>query len=174
MAISDELRRIYASNPTDKFYVETISLAHPVFENGISYFTNQNGGWVGNLEAGGQAAYQYLPFVTLPPASEDEAALTLQVTMDNSSRTLMETLEFMGTTPQQPIEVVYRIYIGTVTGGTVQQSPILQNDPPLRLWVSSVLATQDAVSFSATTSNLRDLPFPRQLYTTGLYPGLER
>ena len=66
------------------------------------------------------------------------------------------------------------IYIGTVTGGTVQPSPTLQNNPPLRLWVSSVLATQDAVSFSATTSNLRDLPFPRQLYTTGLYPGLER
>ena len=170
MAISEELKRIYASAPTDSYYVETLSLAHPVFENGISYFTNLNGGWVGNLEGGGQAAYQYLPFVTLPPASADEAALTLQVALDNSSRALMETLENMSTTPQQPIEVVYRIYIGSSAGA----SPILQNDPPLKLWVSSVLATQDAVNFSATTANLRDLPFPRQLYTTALYPGLER
>ena len=173
MAISEELKKVYATAPVATYYIETLSLAHPIFPNGIRYITNNNGspeeelaGYVGNLEGGGQAAYEFVPFLVIPPAAEDEAALTLQVAMDNSSRVLMEELETMAQTPSQPIEVVYRVYISG--------SPTLQNDPPLKLWVSSVLATQDSVSFSATTTNLRELPHPRQLYNIDLYPGLER
>ena len=173
MAISEELKKIYATAPVASYYIETLSLAHPIFPNGIRYLTNHSGspdtelaGYVGNLEGGGQAAFEFVPFVVIPPSAEDEAALTLKVGLDNSSRVLMEELETMAQTPSQPIEVVYRIYINN--------SAALQNDPPLKLWVSSVIATQDSVSFSATTTNLRDLPFPRQLYNTDLFPGLYR
>ena len=165
MPISEELKAIYASAPVDDFYIETLSLYHPIFENEVRHITNQNGGWVGNL-AVGQAAFNYVPFVVIPPSAGDEGALTLKVGLDNSNRTVMQDLELMADTPSQPIEVIYRVYLNS--------SAAIQNDPPLRLWVSSVVATQYNVSFSATTTNLRDLPFPRVLYTTDLYPGLER
>lgn len=167
MAISDELKRVYASAPIDDFYVETLSLEHPTFANGVRYLTNQNGGWVGSLETGGQAAYDYVPFVSLPPASQDQAAITLNIVIDNASRELMYELENMAQTPSQPITVVYRVYLNS--------SPTtLQNDPPTRLWVANVVADQRTVSFAASTTNLRNTPFPSKLYTTELFTGLKR
>ena len=169
MPISEELKKIYASAPTNDFYVETLSLSHPSFPNGVTRLTNHNGGWIGRLGSGhgGKATYNYLPFVIVPPSSGDEGAIVLKVVMDNSNRSLMDSLELMAQTPSQPIKVIYRVYLNS-------DPERLQNDPPLTLWASSVVATQNAISFSATTTNLRDLPFPRMLYTTALYPGLER
>ena len=167
MAISEELKKVYATAPVDNFYIETLSLEHPIFPNGVRYLTNNNGGWIGNLETGAGVVYEFAPFVAIPPAAEDEAALTLQVGLDNSGRQLMDQLETMAQTPSQPIEVVYRVYL-TSDPGT------LQNNPPLRLWVAAVVATQDIVSFSASTTNLRNTPFPSKLYNIDLYPGLER
>lgn len=167
MAISDELKRIYATAPIDDFYVETLSLEHPAFENGVRYLTNQNGGWIGNLEGGGRAAYQYVPFITLPPASQDQAAISLNIVIDNVSRELMFELERMAQTPSQPITVVYRVYLNS-------GQATLQNNPPIKLWVSNVVADQNSVSFAATTTNLRNTPFPSKLYTTVLFTGLKR
>ena len=167
MAISEELKKIYATAPNDDFYVETLSLEHPIFEHGVTHITNQNGGWVGNLESGGQAAYTYVPFTVIPPSSGDEGALVLKVVLDNSARPLIDSLEYMSQTPSQPIKLVFRIYINS-------DPETIQNSPPLVMYVSSVLATQESISFAATTTNLRDLPFPRQLYSIDLYPGLER
>lgn len=167
MAISDQLKRVYASAPTDDFYVETLSLAHPAFEDGIRYLTNHNGGWVGNLETGGAVAYQYLPFIAAPPASADQAAINLQVAIDNADRNLMSELENLSLFPSEPIQVVYRVYLSS-------DSTTLQNNPPLKLDVSSVRATKDVISFSATMTNLRNRPFPSKLYTTETFPGLER
>ena len=167
MPISEELKRIYASAPVDVYYIETLSLYHPIFENGVRHITNQNGGWVGDL-AVGQAAFNYVPFVIVPPSAGDEGALSLKVGIDNAARSVMADLETLSETPSQPIEVIYRIYLSNDLTGAIQ------NDPPLKLWVSSVLATQEAVTFSATTTNLRDLPFPRVLYSIDNFPGLER
>lgn len=167
MAISEELKRIYATAPSNDFYVETLSLEHPTFTNGVRYLTNQNGGWVGNLETGGQAAYAYMPFVSLPPASQDQAAINLNIVIDNASRELMYELENMAQTPSQPITVTYRVYLNS--------SPTtLQNNPPIKLWVANVVANQQTVSFAASTTNLRNTPFPSKLYTTDLFPGLKR
>jgi len=169
MPISEELKKVYASAPVNNFYVEALSLEHPSFDNGVAHITNQNGGWVGALGDGlvGLAAFNYMPFTIIPPSSGDEGIITLKVVLDNSSRTLMDSLELMAKTPSQSIKVLYRVYLNS-------DPYVLQNDPPLKLYVSSVLATQDSLSFAATTTNLRDLPFPRMLYTTDLYPGLER
>jgi hypothetical protein len=167
MPISEELKRVYASAPNDDYYIETLSLEHPTFENGVRYLTNQNGGWIGKLETGGRAAYQYVPFVSLPPSAEDQAAITLNIVIDNASRELMYELENMAQTPSQPITVVYRVYLSS-------GQETLQNDPPIRLWVSNVVADQRSVSFAATTTNLRNTPFPSKLYNTDLFTGLKR
>ena len=167
MAISEELKAVYATAPTDRHYVECMSLAHPAFDNGVRNITNHNGGWVGLHEDGYQIAYEYAPFAAIPPKAADEAAINMQVAIDNASRTLIAELEKLAQFPSQPINVTYRVYLSS-------DPLVLQNDPPLKLSVSSVTASQDVVTFAATLTNLRDRPFPSQLYTTVLYPGLAR
>jgi len=168
MPISEDLKRIYASAPVDTYYVETMSLTHPAFTGGVRYITNAQGGWSGLLEDDTLVAYEYAPFVAIPPNGADQAALTLQVAIDNASRELMNELENISETPNEPVIVVYRVYLSGA------EPTVLQNNPPLKLNVSSVTATKDAVSFAASMTNIRNLPFPSQLYTTDLYPGLER
>ena len=167
MTISAELAAVYATAPIDRYYIETLSLEHPAFENGIRFLTNHNGGWVGDMGDGVIATYQYAPFVAVPPTDADQAAVTLNVAIDNAGKTLMEELENLASIPSQPIKVVYRVYLSS-------DPQTLQNDPPLTLSVASVTATQDVISFSATLTNLRNMPFPSVLYTTKLFPGLER
>jgi len=170
MPISPELAEVYATAPTDKYYVETLTLIHPIFENGVRHLTNHNGGWIGSMGddyPGGIATYNYAPFIASPPSDADQGAISLQVAIDNASRTLMEELERLSQFPSQPIEVIYRVYLSS-------DPQVLQNEPPLKLSVDTVTATQDFVTFNATITSLRNRPFPSQLYTTRLYPGLER
>lgn len=167
MPISDDLKEVYATAPIDNYYVETISLEHPAFLNGIQYLTNKNGGWTGYTETGSFVAYDYLPFATIPPAAADQAQVTLQVAIDNASQALMQQLEDLSLFPSEPIAVVYRVYLSS-------DPYVLQNSPPLTLDVAGVTATQDIISFSATLTNLRNRPFPAELYTVVNFPGLQR
>lgn len=167
MPISEDLKKVYSTAPVDDYYVETLSLDHPAFTLGKRYLCNQIGGWTGFLETGGFVGYEYLPFTAVPPSSADQAAINLQVGIDNASRVLMQELESVAEFPSEPIEVVYRVYLAS-------DPNTLQNDPPLKLYVSSVLANTNIISFSASLTNIRNLPFPSELYTTDFFPGLAR
>ena len=164
MPISDELKRIYTSAPTDDNYIETMELSHTLLTT--QYLTNRFGGWTGDLETGGTANYIYLPFAVIPPRASEDAALSLSVAIDNVSRELMDELETLSTNPTDPITMIYRVYLESDTA--------VQNDPPLTLDITSVQVNNYTVSFSAGTTNLRNLPFPRELYTTKRFPGLLR
>ena len=171
MPISDELKRIYVTAPIDDYYIETLALEHPLFPDtgqgaGVRYITNNRDGWTGDLETGGTATYTYLPFASIPPNGAEQAALTLQVQIDNTSRELMDELELLSTSPTDPIFITYRVYL--------QSDTAVQNDPPLRLEILSVVAKLTSIAFTAGMTNLRSRPFPAMLYTTSLYPGLER
>ena len=161
MPISDELRRIYATAPVGVYYIETLELRHPGFAAESTYITNE----VGGLDAG-PGFYQYVPFTIIPPKAGEDGSITMQVVIDNVSKTLMDELESVATAPTEPIIITYRIYLSN--------SDVVQNDPPLVLEVTSVTADQNVISFTAGMTNLRGRPFPSMLYTTQLFPGLDR
>lgn len=162
MTISAELRRIYASAPDDNYYIECMSLAHPGFASEIVYITNQLGG----LNAG-PGYFQYVPFRIVYPKAGESGALSMQVQIDNVSKSIMDELESIANAPNEPIIVTVMIFLAN-------DLTTIQNDPPLVLNCSTFVATEDVVSFTASTTNLRSRPFPSQLYTTSLYPGLKR
>jgi hypothetical protein len=171
MAISEALKEIYATAPVDRYYIETLTLVHPIFilgdnTEGNFYMTNQRDAFTGTLETGDVVEFQPVPFTAIPPNNEDESDLQLQVAIDNASRGLMDNLERLGETPNVPIEVYYRVFLS--------DDLTVQNDPPLKLDILAVKATQQMVSFSAGLTNLRSKPFPSELYTVELYPGLAR
>ena len=172
MAISDELKAVYTSAPLDRYYVETLTLKHPIFREGDNhlgefFMTNQRDGFTGTLEDSRVVEFMPVPFTAIPPNSEEQSDVQLQVGIDNASRTLMEYVEKLGRTPNVPILAVYRVYLS-------DDLTTVQNDPPLKLDIISVTATQQLISFTAGNSNKRNKPFPSQLYTTALYPGLAR
>ena len=172
MAISEGLKEIYATAPVDRFYIETLTLTHPIFIEGDNrtgefFMTNQRDGFTATLEDSRSVEFAPVPFTAIPPNSQEQSDIQLQVGIDNSSRELMSQLERLGRTPNVPIIVTYRVYLSDD-----YSEP--QNLPPLILDIISVKATQQFVSFTAGNSNQRDKPFPSQLYTTELYPGLAR
>jgi hypothetical protein len=171
MPISPELAAVYATAPTARYYIETLTLVHPIFRQGTNtfgtfYMTNQRDGFTGTLETGDVAIFEPVPFTAIPPNQEEQSDLQLQVGIDNASRELMSNLESLGETPNIPVKVIYRVFLS--------DDLTVQNDPPLTLDILAVKATQKMVSFSAGLTNLRNKPFPAQLYTTELYPGLAR
>jgi len=171
MAISDELKAIYATAPVDRYYIETLTLKHPIFRVGSNirgefFMTNQRDGFTGELEDGRFVEFQPVPFTAIPPNAEEQSDVQLQVGIDNASRELMEYVERLGSTPNVPIVVTYRVFLN--------DDLTVQNDPPLVLDIITVKATQQLISFTAGNSNQRDKPFPAQLYTTNLYQGLAR
>ena len=129
--------------------------------------TNQRELLQGTLEDGRVVNFRPVPFTAIPPNSEEQSDIQLQVGLDNTSRELMVYLERLGRKPNVPIVVTYRVFLS-------DDPSTVQNDPPLVLDIISVTATQQFVSFTAGNSNMRDKPFPSQLYTTELYPGLAR
>ena len=171
MAISDELKAVYATAPVDRYYIETLTLKHPIFRvssniRGEFFMTNQRDGFTGELVDGRFVEFQPVPFTAIPPNAEEQSDVQLQVGIDNASRELMEYVERLGSTPNVPIVVTYRVFLN--------DDLTVQNDPPLVLDIITVKATQQFISFTAGNSNQRDKPFPAQLYTTNLYPGLAR
>lgn len=167
MTISSNLKYIYASAPTNDTYIETLELRHSQLSNGSVYITNQLAGWTGVLESGAVMFFQFLPFGVVPPKSAHEGNFTLQVAIDNASKALMDQIELLAEKPTEPIQLIYRIYLGS-------DANTVQNNPPLKLSIDSISANQSILAFHAGLANLRKLPFPSMLYDTDLYPGLSR
>jgi hypothetical protein len=174
MPISAELAAVYASAPYDSYYVETLQLEHPIFAieptPGSIFITNQKDGFDNTLPDGRTVTYIPTPFVAIPPNSDENSALQLQVAIDNASRGIMDNLERLGSYPTDPITVTYRVYLSYDLG----PAGVIQNDPPLVLQVTNVTATDLSVTFTASLTNLRQRAFPSKLYTTKTYPGLAR
>ena len=167
MAISPKLAYVYSHAPVGDTHVETLELRHSQFDNGSVFITNQLAGWQAKLENGSDIFYEFLPFAVIQPQSAHEGNFTLQVAIDNASKTLMDQLERLAERPTESIILYYRVYLAS-------DPDTVQNDPPLKLSIESVSATQSVLAFNAGLANLRKQPFPALVYDTARYPGLAR
>lgn len=174
MPISDDLKRIYASAPVDVYYIETLQLNHPIFLEASTinpsssvYLVNQPGGLDAKLEDGSDVTYESAPFVAIPPNSQESNAIQLQVALDNASRALMDNLERLSQYPNIPITVYYRVYLSN-------DLTVVQNNPPLKLYVLNVTATTSTITFNAGLTNIRSKPFPNRVYNVDEFAGLAR
>jgi hypothetical protein len=167
MPISDELKAVYATAPTTDYYIETLELRHPQLRHGSRLITNQLSGWPAFLEDGEEVYFEFLPFAVKPPEAAEEGNINLQVAIDNANRELMEQLEALATRPADSIVVYYRVYLAS-------DNATVQNDPPLKLDVLSIVAKPSVITFTAGLANLRAIPFPGVLYDTRQFPGLDR
>jgi hypothetical protein len=168
MTISAELKRIYASAPTTRRYVETLELSHPLFPQTF-YLTNDTTSWVFLLSAGagGGVLFQPVPFRVQLPTTDGKGQQDLSIVLDNVGRLAMDSIEAAASMPTVNIGVVYRVYLDIA--GTAPQL-----DPPITLTLQSVVIDALAITGTASRADVLNRPFPSELYRVDLFPGLNR
>lgn len=166
MPISNELKRIYASAPSDRRYIETLSIAHSAFP-ATFYINNAQAVWRFMLEDARLVDFNPVPFQLVWPTVDSKGHQDLQLVIDNVGRDAMDAIEAAAASPQEPIEVTVRVYLN------VADSPP-QNAPPLKLSLSEIHVTKEAVTGTAMRADVLNRLFPSLLYRTDTYPGLDR
>jgi hypothetical protein len=166
--VSAELKRVYASAPFDRRYIETLELSHPYFPQTF-YLTNDAMPWVFLLSSGaaGGVQFQPVPFRVQLPTSDGKGQQDLQIMLDNVGRVAMDAIEAASYLPTVNIGVVYRVYLD-IAGSAPQL------EPPLTLALQSVVIDAQAITGTATRADVLNRPFPSELYRVDLFPGLNR
>jgi hypothetical protein len=164
--ITPELKRIYASAPSGRFYVETLELSHSLFPQTF-YINNNLKLWRFDLGDGTMVDFDPVPFQAIQPPRDGRGRQDLKLVIDNVGRDAMEALEAAAALPQENIKVTCRIYIN------VAETPP-QNDPPLVLTLSDIEVSTAAITGVATRADTLNKPFPFYHYRVDNFPGLNR
>jgi hypothetical protein len=166
MPISEELKRIYASNPDGERYIETLQFSHVAFSRNY-FLTNDNVQWEFLLEDLSNQVFQCIPFQLRLPVKDDSGRQDLQIAITNIGQELIEELNAASLAPRRPIECTYRVYLNR---------PLTepQNNPPLKLTILQVDLTIETLTAVATRADVLNRPFPRNVYRPDSFPGLDR
>ena len=166
MPISQALKEIYASAPTTQQYVETLSFSHSLFSQ-TYYMTSDNRAWDFLLETGQLVKFLPVPFRIVLPTIDGQGQQDMALTIANIGRDLVDPLESAIARPSEPIRCTYRVYID-------QDSTSPQNTPPLTLIITGISVTKEAVSATATRTDVLNRAFPYLTYRYTQFPGLRR
>lgn len=166
MAIGRELKRVYASAPSDRKYVETLELAHSAFPQTF-YINNGQKLWTFQTIPGLVVTFNPVPFLVVPPKLDGKGQQDLQITLDNVGRDAMNALELAAANPRENIRVTLRVYLNIANS-------LPQNDPPLVLSLANIEVTNEAISGTATRADTLNRPFPSVIYRIDTFPGLDR
>ena len=167
MTISPDLQRIYASAPQDDKYIETLEMSHPLFSRSF-FFTNDLSPWKFLLEDGKtQQDFEIVPFEIILPAQDGGGQQDLKIGIDNVGREAVEEIEAAQEDPTQPISVVYRVYLDTIL-------TVPQIDPPIRLSLTDIQVSLNAITGIATRADTLNRLFPNVVYRSETFPGLDR
>ena len=184
MAISQELKEIYATAPRNTFYVEALSLFHKGFNDkggagDAIHITNRPVFFKADfLHHNGNTyngTFNPVPFqIKLPKqdatgtADMDVVIANANITSGNSGFTMLDRIESATDYPMTPMILMYRIYVST--GGVVDPAEHL--NPAIRLDVTSIQVTGETISMSASKMSLHNRAFPANVYNVNDFPGL--
>jgi hypothetical protein len=166
MTISAALKEIYASAPTDKRYIETLSFAHSAFAS-TYYLVNDPGDWSFLLEDGRLTKFQSVGFRVELPTADAKGNQDFTIVLSNAGRDMIDPLEAASAFTANPIVMTYRIYLD-------QPGTMPQNSPPIEMRISDVVVSKSSISIQARRADILNMSFPHQLYTVTNYPGLNR
>lgn len=175
MAISPELRRLYASAPYNSVFKQTLQLYHPAFTQQY-YLTNYpeavTGVSLGTLPPDVPAdptftEFMPWPFKAVEPDNDARGQQDLRLALANVDPTIMDELQRAATSGStRPIDCLYRVYI--------DDDPDPNPDPPLYLFLSAIEANYTQISATATRADVVNAEFPRVFYTISGFPALQR
>jgi hypothetical protein len=170
MTISAALKEAYASCPSTVAELSTIEIYHPTWASPVRLVRDRVD-LTATLESSAPndpstaVLFTAFPFeFTLPRRGEGRQEL--QLTVENASRLLMDLLESLDLSVDQPVRVIYRPYLSTDLS-----APHL--NPPLKLVVRSITADVAKVTLACGYADFANRRFPRRIYRVEEFPGLE-
>jgi hypothetical protein len=165
MALSEELKAVYSSNPIATRSYDTLELTHSLFsapfrvvKDDVSHFFN--------LATGDPSTVEFVPYgfdIILPDVGSNQQ--DIKITLDNVSRLPIQELERASALIDEPIIATYRPYID---GSEDPQST------PIRLVLTNITADNYTVTAVATRPDLFKRKFPTgpQSYFDARFKGL--
>lgn len=170
MTISPALAEAYASCPATVAELSTVEIYHPTWSAPVRLVRDRID-LVATLEAGAPnnpsqpVTFAAFPFdFTLPKRGEGRQELRLVI--DNASRLLMDAIESLDLSVDQPVRVIYRPYLSTDLSAP-------HMNPPLKLAVRAIAITAQQVTLSCGYADFANRKFPRRVYRVEEFPGLE-
>lgn len=158
VTLADAIREAYTVAPVDAIIYHTLTFNHPDFTVPARVVYGYE-----DITAAGED-FIAMPFTFQLPEVSGDGPPQLKITIDNVSRVLLESIEKAAESSKQ-IEVVYRAFLNT----DLTQP---QNNPPLRLTLSSITCNVQTITAVATLANFVNKKWPRVVYTDNLFPGL--
>lgn len=104
--------------------------------------------------------YLYLPFEFTLPDDKSDSPPRVQLTMDNTERSLVSLLRSIST----PADVLVEIVLGSDLNQVELVMPSLQ--------LGDVTISESTISASLIADSLINEPYPAGLFTPGAFPGL--
>lgn len=167
MTITPDLARVYASAPSERRYVWTLELWHPLFPRRF-YITNDGQPWQFLLTPTGPLVpFVPVPFAIVLPTRDGKGQQDMQIQIDNVGREAMDAIEAASFDPTTSITVTMRAYLD-IAGSAPQDWP------PKVLALQSVTVDAGAITGTATRADTLNRPFPSVVYRVDLFPGLNR
>ena len=163
MAISNALRRVWVSNPTDSTYLDTIEIYHAAWGRSYAFVAAPQGFAGGSSK--GIVTYDPLPFSVTMPVSSGEGVTGLAINIVNTGLEMMQHLELAATRPGTPIRVTFRIYVDSDTSTPASDEIVMD---------ASASSDDTTVTLTATPADMLNVQWPRLRYRQTLFPGLSR
>jgi len=158
-----ELKRVYASAPSERRVVDTLELSHPLFPQ-VYFITKDSQAWV-FMAAGVLVTFLPVPFAIKLPTTDGKGQQDLDIVLDNIGREAMDALELAAALPTTNVAAVLRRYLDV---------PESEAKYELRLAIQSFVVSAGTIQATATRADTLNKPFPTELYRVDLYPGLDR
>ena len=163
MALSEELKKIYSSNPVDVRAYDTVEMSHSLFKKTF-YMVKDNVSHDWKLEDDTLVTFEAFGFdIRLPDVGSPQQ--DLRFIFDSVSGVAVKELERAAENIEEPIQLIYRAYVdGYDTPQTTAMHLVLTN----------IVADAHAISAVATRSDLynRTIPNGSKVFYDSRFTGL--
>lgn len=150
MALSEELKRIYASNPTDNRFYETLQISHPNFTQDYYFVLDNNSHiWKNN----NNIMVEFIPMnfsLVLPKKGDTQQEIQIQI--DNTNLMLMNELNRALVNIDIPIKLINSVYINNETE---PQGEVYD------LELKNISANYHNITATATSVDMINIQFPK-------------
>jgi len=161
MALSEELKRIYASNPTDNRYFDTLQISHPAFTKTYNFvLDNISHNWK-NID---DIITEFTPMnfsVVLPQKSDTQQEIKIQI--DNTNLQLVKELNLALSQIKEPIRLISSIYTEN------EEEP---QGEVFDLQMKNITINYTSLTASASAADTVNISYPKESFDqrfTGLY-----
>jgi len=168
--LSEAIKDAYASVPTNKVILDTLSITNPTTGE-VIYLANHQDDHILTLENGDTVTFEKSAFTFKLPNAGSNGRQDLQLQMDNNDRRILDFIisatnnAIVNSVVMPPCECVYRPYLLPDTSAP-------QMDPPLTLTLKGGRMKDGVLSAKATFADVLNTDFPSENYTRDRFPNL--